>query len=169
MAVSFARSGVPVVGFDVDAARVAELRDGKDRTREIESSDLRRKLLLFTADPAEMGRADFFIVTVPTPIDEVRRPDLRAMIAASRSVTAVLKKGDIVVYESTVYPGAVEEECIPILEENSRLKAGVDFAVGYSPERINPGDKQHRFETITKVGRRRIRRHSILWRMSTHL
>jgi UDP-N-acetyl-D-galactosamine dehydrogenase len=151
VAVSFARSGVPVVGFDVDAARVAELRDGKDRTREVESSDLRQKLLLFTADPAEMGRADFFIVTVPTPIDEARRPDLRAMIAASRSVAAVLKKGDIVVYESTVYPGAVEEECVPILEENSRLKAGVDFAVGYSPERINPGDKQHRFETITKV------------------
>jgi UDP-N-acetyl-D-galactosamine dehydrogenase len=151
VAVSFARSGVPVVGFDVDAARVAELRDGKDRTREVESSDLRQKLLLFTADTAEMGGADFFIVTVPTPIDEARRPDLRAMIAASRSVAAVLKKGDIVVYESTVYPGAVEEECVPILEENSRLKAGVDFAVGYSPERINPGDKQHRFETITKV------------------
>jgi UDP-N-acetyl-D-glucosamine/UDP-N-acetyl-D-galactosamine dehydrogenase len=151
VAVSFARSGVPVVGFDVDAARVAELRDGKDRTREVESSDLRQKLLLFTADPAEMDRADFFIVTVPTPIDEARRPDLGAMMAASRSVGAALKKGDIVVYESTVYPGAVEEECIPILEESSRLKAGADFAVGYSPERINPGDKQHRFETITKV------------------
>jgi hypothetical protein len=134
VAVSFARSGVPVVGFDVDAARVAELRDGKDRTREVESSDLHQKLLLFTADPAEMGRADFFIVTVPTPIDEARRPDLRAMIAASRSVAAVLKKGDIVVYESTVYPGAVEEECVPILEENSRLKAGVDFAVGQPRE-----------------------------------
>jgi UDP-N-acetyl-D-glucosamine/UDP-N-acetyl-D-galactosamine dehydrogenase len=90
-------------------------------------------------------------VTVPTPIDDARRPDLGAMIAASRSVGAALKKGDIVVYESTVYPGAVEEECIPVLEQTSRLNGGIDFTVGYSPERINPGDKQHRFETIMKV------------------
>ena len=151
VAVSFARSGVPVVGFDVDSGRVAELREGKDRTREVEAADLRQETLFFTADPAEMVNADFFIVTVPTPIDEARHPDLRAMIAASRSVAAVLKRGDIVVYESTVYPGAVEDDCIPILEQNSRLKAGVDFTVGYSPERINPGDKQHRFETIIKV------------------
>ena len=95
--------------------------------------------------------SDFFIVTVPTPIDEARRPDLRAMFEASRLVGAALKKGDIVVYESTVYPGAVEEECAPILEQASELKVGVDFNVGYSPERINPGDKQHRLETITKV------------------
>ncbi|AWO95341.1 MULTISPECIES: nucleotide sugar dehydrogenase [Bradyrhizobium] len=151
VAVSFARSGVPVVGFDVDCGRVAELREGKDRTREAESGDLRQETLLFTADPAELVKADFFIVTVPTPIDEARSPDLRAMMAASRSVGAVLKRGDIVVYESTVYPGAVEEDCVPILEQNSRLKAGVEFTVGYSPERINPGDRKHRFETITKV------------------
>ena len=98
-----------------------------------------------------MREPDFYIVTVPTPIDEARQPDLSAMIAASRSVGAVLKKGDIVVYESTVYPGAVEEDCVPILEQVSGLKAGVDFTVGYSPERINPGDKEHRFETIAKV------------------
>jgi UDP-N-acetyl-D-galactosamine dehydrogenase len=151
VAVSFARSGVPVVGFDVDSGRVAELREGKDRTREVDSGDLRQETLLFTADPAEMVKADFFIVTVPTPIDEARNPDLSPMKAASRSVGTVLKRGDIVVYESTVYPGAVEEDCIPILEQNTHLKAGVDFTVGYSPERINPGDKQHRFETITKV------------------
>jgi UDP-N-acetyl-D-galactosamine dehydrogenase len=151
VAVSFARSGVPVVGFDVDVRRVAELMEGKDRTREVEAEDLRQGSLVFTADPVELHRSDFFIVTVPTPIDGARRPDLGAMIAASRSVGAVLKRGDIVVYESTVYPGAVEEECISILERASLLKAGADFTVGYSPERINPGDKQHRFETITKV------------------
>jgi UDP-N-acetyl-D-galactosamine dehydrogenase len=151
VAVSFARSGVPVVGFDVDPRRVAELREGKDRTREVDGGDLRQETLFFTVDPAEMARADFFIVTVPTPIDEARNPDLRAMIAASRSVGAVIKRGDIVVFESTVYPGAVEDDCIPVLEQSSHLKAGVDFTVGYSPERINPGDKEHRFETITKV------------------
>src|SRR3984893_17139010 len=108
VAVSFARSGVPVVGFDVDLRRVAELREGRDRTREVDSGDLRQETLRFTADPAEMVRSCFFIVVVSTPIDEARNPDLRAMIAASRSVGSVLKRGDIVVYESTVYPGAVE-------------------------------------------------------------
>jgi UDP-N-acetyl-D-glucosamine/UDP-N-acetyl-D-galactosamine dehydrogenase len=151
VAVSFARSGVPVVGFDVDARRVAELKEGHDRTREVESADLHQASLTFSANPAAMQSSDFYILTVPTPIDTARQPDLGAMISASRSVGAVLKKGDIVVYESTVYPGAVEEECVPILEQTSKLKAGVDFSVGYSPERINPGDKQHRFETITKV------------------
>ena len=151
VAVSFARSGVPVVGFDIDAARVAELRKGNDRTREVDVDDLRHAFLQFTGDPTALKQADFYIVTVPTPIDEARRPDLRAMIAASRSVGSALKKGDIVVYESTVYPGAVEEDCLPVLAETSGLKPGVDFTVGYSPERINPGDKRHRFETIPKV------------------
>jgi len=151
VAVSFARSGVPVIGFDVDERRIAELKAGDDRTREVDAEELRRGALIFTADPADMRQSDFYIVTVPTPIDDARRPDLRAMISASRSVGSVLKTGDIVVYESTVYPGAVEEECIPVLEAASRLKAGTDFTVGYSPERINPGDKQHRFETIMKV------------------
>ena len=140
-----------MVGFDVDAARVKELNDGFDRTCEVEPEDLRHKTLTFSADPAAIRHSDFYIVTVPTPIDDAHRPDLGAMIAASRSVAAALKKGDIVVYESTVYPGAVEEECVPILEQCSRLKAGSDFCVGYSPERINPGDKQHRFESIMKV------------------
>ncbi len=151
VAVSFARSGVPVVGFDVDEGRVAELRKGNDRTCEVKVEDLCQQQLVFTSDPGDMRESDFFIVTVPTPIDEARRPDLRALIAASRSVGSVLKKGNIVVYESTVYPGAVEEDCIPILAKISDLKPGIDFTVGYSPERINPGDKQHRFETITKV------------------
>ncbi|WP_455153275.1 nucleotide sugar dehydrogenase [Bradyrhizobium cenepequi] len=151
VAVAFARKGVPVVGFDVDRTRVDELNTGYDRTREVDTDDLRHRSLTFSTDQAAIQDSDFYIVTVPTPIDDAHRPDLGAMIAASRSVGGVLKKGDIVVYESTVYPGAIEEECIPILAEVSRLKPGVDFAVGYSPERINPGDKLHRFETITKV------------------
>ncbi|MES5485806.1 nucleotide sugar dehydrogenase [Bradyrhizobium sp. INPA03-11B] len=151
VAVSFARSGVPVVGFDIDQRRVAELTAGNDRTREVEAHDLRQASLVFSSDLEAMAGSDFYIVTVPTPIDEARRPDLGAMISASRSIGRVLKKGDIVVYESTVYPGAVEEECIPVLQAVSGLKAGEDFTVGYSPERINPGDKQHRFETIAKV------------------
>jgi len=151
VAVAFARSGVPVVGFDVDARRIAELKEGNDRTREVEGSELKQKTLVFTANPAGMQESDFFVITVPTPIDEARRPDLGAMIAASRAVGAVLKKGDIVVYESTVYPGAVEEECVRVLAKISGLVPALDFTVGYSPERINPGDKQHRFETITKV------------------
>ncbi len=151
VAVAFARAGVPVVGFDIDDKRISELTSGHDRTHEVEARDLRHKVLTFTGDAKALASSDFYIVTVPTPIDAARRPDLGAMFAASRSVGGVLKKGDIVVYESTVYPGAVEEECLPILEKISGLKAGSDFKVGYSPERINPGDKQHRFETIMKV------------------
>jgi UDP-N-acetyl-D-glucosamine/UDP-N-acetyl-D-galactosamine dehydrogenase len=151
VAAAFARDGSTVIGFDIDAGRVAELRAGQDRTREVDSSDLTRASLRFANDAAELKRADFFIVTVPTPIDEARRPDLSAMLQASHTVGAALKRGDIVVYESTVYPGAVEEDCVPILERASGLKAGEGFDVGYSPERINPGDKTHRFESITKV------------------
>jgi UDP-N-acetyl-D-glucosamine/UDP-N-acetyl-D-galactosamine dehydrogenase len=151
VAVAFAREGFPVVGFDIDEARVRELEDGQDRTREVEAPDLKHPSLSFTNDAGGLGACDFFIVTVPTPIDDARRPDLRAMFEASRLVGSVLKKGDIVVYESTVYPGAVEEECAPILAKCSGLKVGADFNVGYSPERINPGDKQHRLESITKV------------------
>jgi len=151
VAAAFARGGCAVTGFDIDAGRVAELRAGRDRTCEVDAPDLKRPELSFTSDAAQLGEADFFIVTVPTPIDAARRPDLSAMLAATRSVGAVLKRGDIVVYESTVYPGAVEEDCVPILERCSGLKAGTEFNVGYSPERINPGDRTHRFETITKV------------------
>ena len=151
VAVAFAREGFAVTGFDIDFSRVRELEDGKDRTREVETSDLKHSSLKFTRDADALRAADFFIVTVPTPIDEARQPDLRAMFDASRLVGAALKKGDIVVYESTVYPGAVEEDCAPILEQCSGLKVGADFNVGYSPERINPGDKQHRLESIVKV------------------
>ena len=151
VAVAFGRQGTPVIGFDIDAARIAELEAGRDSTREVEPEDLGHVHLRFTSDPTVLSGADFFIVTVPTPIDEARRPDLTALLRASRTVGQALKKGDIVVYESTVYPGATEEDCVPILEQASGLNAGRDFTVGYSPERINPGDKMHRFETIKKV------------------
>ena len=151
VAVAFGRRGTRVIGFDIDAARISELKAGRDRTREVEPDDIARSHLHFTSDPAELSGADFFIVTVPTPIDQARRPDLTTLLRASRTVGEALKKGDIVVYESTVYPGATEEDCVPILEQASGLSAGRDFTVGYSPERINPGDKAHRFETIKKV------------------
>jgi UDP-N-acetyl-D-glucosamine/UDP-N-acetyl-D-galactosamine dehydrogenase len=151
VAVAFARRGTPVIGFDISPARISELTAGSDRTREVEPHDLKHHALSLTSDPAKLAAADFFIVTVPTPIDRARRPDLGALLAASRTVGQVLKPGDIVVYESTVYPGATEEDCVPILELTSGLVAGRDFTVGYSPERINPGDKLHRFETIKKI------------------
>jgi UDP-N-acetyl-D-galactosamine dehydrogenase len=151
VAVAFARAGSPVIGFDINESRIAELRAGHDRTREVELADLKLTALRYESDPARLAEADFYIVTVPTPIDDARRPDLSAMLGASKTVGTVLKRGDIVVYESTVYPGAVEEECIPVLKRYSGLTVGTDFSVGYSPERINPGDKSHRFETITKV------------------
>ena len=151
VATAFARSGVPVIGFDIDRKRIDELRSGHDRTREVEPSALSYPSLSYENDPAKLATCDFFIVTVPTPIDNARRPDLGAMLAASQTIGEVLKRGDIVIYESTVYPGAVEEDCAPLLEKVSGLKAGSDFMLGYSPERINPGDKTHRFESIVKV------------------
>jgi UDP-N-acetyl-D-glucosamine/UDP-N-acetyl-D-galactosamine dehydrogenase len=151
VAVAFGRQGTRVIGFDIDAARISDLRSGCDRTREVEPHDLDHPALSFTSDPAELTAADFFIVTVPTPIDQARRPDLTALLGASKTVGQALKTGGIVVYESTVYPGATEEDCVPVLEQASGLTAGRDFTVGYSPERINPGDKAHRFETIKKV------------------
>ena len=151
VAVAFARTGASVVGFDIDHNRVDELRSGRDRTLEVTPADLEQKTLRFEHEPSRLAGADFYIVTVPTPIDGARRPDLGAILSASDTVGKVIKRGDIVVYESTVYPGAIEEECLPILEKKSGLTGGRDFTVGYSPERINPGDKEHRFETIIKV------------------
>jgi UDP-N-acetyl-D-glucosamine/UDP-N-acetyl-D-galactosamine dehydrogenase len=151
VAVAFARSGASVVGFDIDRDRIGELCAGFDRTREVEKSQLAQPTLVYTYEPEALASADFYVVTVPTPIDASRRPDLGAVFRASETVGRFLKRGDIVVFESTVYPGAVEEECAPILERASGLRCGQDFTLGYSPERINPGDKEHRFETITKV------------------
>ena len=151
VAAAFGRAGTFVIGFDIDETRISELKGGRDRTNEVEARNFDCPHLHFTSDPNDIRLADFFIVTVPTPIDRARRPDLTALMHASKTVGTVLKSGDIVVYELTVYPGATEEDCVPVLEEASKLRAGRDFSVGYSPERINPGDKEHRFETIKKV------------------
>ena len=151
VAVGFAREFPGTVGFDIDQSRINELRAHQDRTREFEPVELAASSLTVSDDPSVLANATFYIITVPTPIDDDRRPDLGALRAASRSVAPHLKHGDIVVYESTVYPGATEEVCGPILEAGSGLKAGVDFSLGYSPERINPGDRDHRLESITKV------------------
>lgn len=151
VAVAFGRAGFSVVGYDVDRHRIDELRHGRDRTREIEPADIERAKLRLTSEAADLREANFFIITVPTPIDDACVPDLSMLLAASRTVGMSLSEGDIVVYESTVYPGATEEDCLPVLEEVSGLKAGVDFTIGFSPERVNPGDKEHRFETIRKV------------------
>lgn len=151
VAVSFALAGDSVVAFDIDATRIEELANDHDRTNEIPPAELQRARLTLSSEPDSLRRADFHIVTVPTPIDKAKRPDLTPLLAATRTVGGVLKRGDIVVYESTVFPGATEEECVPLLEAISGLRVGEDFAVGYSPERINPGDHEHRFESITKV------------------
>lgn len=149
--VAFAKAGQKVIGFDIDRERVRALREGYDATAEVDDVDLRGLSPHFSYDDEALCGADFFIVTVPTPIDTARRPDLRALCSASVTVGKALNKGAIVVYESTVYPGATEEICLPILERESGLIAGQDFWLGYSPERINPGDKSHRFETIKKI------------------
>jgi UDP-N-acetyl-D-galactosamine dehydrogenase len=151
LAVEFGKQ-LPVIGFDVDAQRIAELEAGHDRTLELEGGELASAThLSFTTDLAAIADCNVFIVTVPTPIDAHKRPDLTPLIRASETVGKVLKAGDIVVYESTVYPGATEEECVPVLERVSGLTFNRDFFGGYSPERINPGDKEHRLPTIRKI------------------
>jgi UDP-N-acetyl-D-glucosamine/UDP-N-acetyl-D-galactosamine dehydrogenase len=151
VALSFGRK-VPTVGFDIRQKRIDELRKGIDDTREVTGDQLRDAVKLeLTADGSRLADCTFYIVAVPTPIDNNNRPDLGPMISASRTVGPHLRKGDVVVFESTVYPGVTEEVCGPILEQGSGLKSGVDFFLGYSPERINPGDKEHTFERIVKV------------------
>ncbi len=150
VAVEFGRQ-MKTIGFDLNKSRVSELKKGTDRNSELTAEDLNQPLLTFTESIEDIRTANFFIVAVPTPIDDARQPDLKPILGASNSVGKVLKKGDIVVYESTVYPGVTEEECVPVLEKISGLKAGVDFKVGYSPERINPGDKEHTFTNIKKI------------------
>jgi UDP-N-acetyl-D-galactosamine dehydrogenase len=140
------------VGFDIDPGRIAELKRGKDRTLEVEAKELAAaKRLRFSAELRDLRSCRVFIVTVPTPIDADRRPDLAPLERASESVGKVLKRGDIVIYESTVFPGCTEEICVPILEKRSGLRFNKDFWAGYSPERINPGDREHRLPTIRKV------------------
>lgn len=151
LAVAFGRIR-PVIGFDISDARIAALKDGQDITRETPTEDLAAaRHLSFTSDAAALAEASIYIVTVPTPIDAHKRPDLTALIRASEMIGRVLSTGDIVIYESTVYPGATEEDCVPLLEQMSGLTFNRDFFCGYSPERINPGDKQHRLADIVKV------------------
>jgi len=150
VAVAFGKSH-KVIGFDLNESRIEELKQGHDRTLEVEDAELEASDILFTCNPSDLKQADFHIVAVPTPINHANQPDLRPMLSASKTIGQQLKKGDIVVFESTVYPGATEEECVPILESESGLICGKDFTVGYSPERINPGDKEHTFTKITKV------------------
>lgn len=139
------------IGFDINAHRIKELKAGHDRAGEVEAGELLSADIRYTDRVEDLREADFHIVAVPTPVDEAHQPDLTPLFKASETVGRALKKGDIVVYESTVYPGVTEEECVPILERASGLKCGVDFKVGYSPERINPGDKEHTFTKILKV------------------
>ena len=151
VAIGFARYFANVIGFDINQNRITELAEGYDNTRELDVSEIRNSRLELTTAPADLADANFFIVTVPTPIDKGNRPDLSPLRAACASIAPYLRKGAIVVFESTVYPGVTEDICGPILAEISGLRCGIDFKLGYSPERINPGDTEHRLETITKV------------------
>jgi len=150
VAIAFAKAG-RVVGFDIDTERVSELRSGLDRTNEVFEKELRDCDIKFTNETEDLKQANFHIIAVPTPITDAKTPNMEPLLNASRTIGRQLKVGDIVVYESTVYPGATEEDCVPVLESESGLKYGNDFFVGYSPERINPGDKKHTFTNIKKI------------------
>ena len=151
LAVAFGRE-IPTVGFDIEASRIKELESGSDATNEVDDGELvSAKQLTFSSDAAALAACNVYVVTVPTPIDDNKRPDLTPLIASSRTIGSALKVGDTVIYESTVYPGATEEVCVPILAETSGLVFNKDFFVGYSPERVNPGDKKHRLADIRKV------------------
>lgn len=151
LAVEFGKS-IPIVGLDINAERIAELKAGKDSSLEVEPEILvTARQLSYTDNPADLNDCNVYIVTVPTPIDEYKRPDLSPLEGASHTVGKLLSQGDVVIFESTVYPGATEEVCVPILEQESGLKYNEGFYVGYSPERINPGDKEHRVTNILKV------------------
>jgi UDP-N-acetyl-D-glucosamine/UDP-N-acetyl-D-galactosamine dehydrogenase len=151
LAVEFGKK-FQVIGFDINQTRIAQLQQGLDQTLECDAQELAQaKYLRYSANSDELKEASIFIVTVPTPVDAANRPDMTPLIRASETVGHALKHGDIVVYESTVYPGATEEMCVPVLERVSKLKFNQDFFCGYSPERINPGDKQHRLPSIMKI------------------
>ena len=150
IAVAFGKRA-PVIGFDINKAKIEELRKGIDRTGEVSRQDLKKSQVRYTSEPTDLKTADFIIVAVPTPINEALQPDLTALQRASELIGSNLSPGTIIVYESTVYPGATEEVCLPILEKASGLKCGLDFKIAYSPERINPGDKEHTLEKIVKV------------------
>jgi len=151
IAVAFANEGVKVIGFDLNKAKIELYKSGKDPTNEVGDDAIKRTSVMFTSDEADLKRAKFHIVAVPTPVNQDHTPDLTPVIGASEIVGRNLVKGSIVVFESTVYPGVTEDVCVPIIERESGLKCGIDFKIGYSPERINPGDKVHRLENIKKI------------------
>lgn len=151
IACALAGEGYPVIAYDIDAVRLGELTKGRDRTGECNATSLSNSNLRFTSDPKALKKADFIIITVPTPVDKANRPDLRNLTSASQTVGENLKRGSVVVIESTVYPGVTENHCIPIIEKASGFQAGADFKFGYCPERMNPGDKKHTLDKVIKV------------------
>lgn len=151
VAVAFGRLGGAPLGFDIDATRIAELQRGHDRTAEVSAEELAQAGVAFTSDRKRLEAADFYIVAVPTPINDAKNPNMEPLISVSKTLGSVIRKGAIVVYESTVYPGATEEICAPLIERESGLTCGRDFHLGYSPERINPGDRDHAFTNIVKI------------------
>jgi len=153
LAVEFGKK-MPTVGFDINADRISELKRGKDSTLELDKAEMAEAARLGYTDKVDLRNCNVFIVTVPTPIDRYKRPDLSPLESASRMLGKILKRGDVVIFESTVYPGATEEVCVPIMESVSGLTFNKDFFAGYSPERINPGDKEHRVSNILKGGSR---------------
>jgi UDP-N-acetyl-D-galactosamine dehydrogenase len=157
LATAFSRV-LPTIGFDINQERIIELKKGVDRNGEMTEADLTAAPLEMTSDPAQLKRAGLIIVAVPTPVDRAKQPDLAPLVGASRLIGKNLARGTIVVYESTVYPGCTEEICVPILERESKLQYGSDFKVGYSPERINPGDTEHTFENVMKSSQDRTRK-----------
>ena len=150
VALAFARK-MRVIGFDIDSKRIGLMQKGIDPNRELDADAFSGCDIVFTEDPGTLKQANFFIITVPTPVDRYNVPDLRPLVSASETVGLILKTGDYVVYESTTYPGCTEEDCLPILEKLSGLKAGKDFKIGYSPERVNPGDRKHTISSVVKV------------------
>src|SRR3954452_20181019 len=151
VALALAKQFTPVIGFDISSRRLDELRNGRDVTGEVSETELRASRLMLSSDPDALDQASFFIVTVPTPIDSARHPDLSPLESACALIGPRLRPGSVVVFESTVYPGLTREICGPLLAKSSGLRQGIDFKLGYSPERINPGDREHRLETITKI------------------
>ena len=150
LAVEFSKK-YKTIGFDINDARISELRENIDVTEEVTKLDLEKSSLIYTSDINNIKKSNIYVVTVPTPIDESKKPDLRALMSASKLVGSVIKQGDTVIYESTVYPGCTMEECVPIIEKESKLFINQDFNCGYSPERINPGDKERTLTKITKI------------------
>src|SRR5579863_988458 len=150
VALEFAKH-IAVIGFDINTKRIEQMRQGIDPNKEVSHEGFQNKNIVFTCDTTILTEANFFIIAVPTPVDKYNVPDLKPLISASETVGKILKIGDYVVYESTTYPGCTEEDCLPVLEKISGLKLGKDFKLGYSPERINPGDKKNTLRTVVKV------------------